>query len=76
MLKRIDCKPKSKPQHVPFPCPRITCGQKTQIATTDETAVLKPEEIRTMQSTDRVLLHFGRMIEDMTLVGTNYTAMQ
>ena len=46
LLKRIDYKLKSKPQHAPFPCPRITHGQKTQISMTDETAMLKPEEIK------------------------------
>ena len=63
LLKRIGCKPKGKAQNAPFPCPRTTHGQKTQLAITDETALLNPTDASSIKSTNGALLHFGRMIE-------------
>ena len=76
LLKRIEYKHKSKPQHAPFPCLRITHGQKTQLAITDKTAILNLTEKRAIQPINGSLLYFGRMIEEIILVGTNDIATE
>ena len=57
LLKQINYHPKDKPQHAPHPCLYTTHGQKTKRATTDNTDVQSPDEIREIKSVNGSLFH-------------------